>query len=125
MSHHVLCAEDDEIVRKMEHALLKARGFEVQLASDGQEAFEMAVQNPPVVIVTDLRMPILDGLDLIIRLRTDPDFPPIPIVLFTAYPRDDRRAREAAEFANVHYLSKSEVSELVPLLRQLAPPGPA
>ena len=125
MSHHVLCAEDDEIVRRMEQALLQARGFQVAVARDGQEALEMAVANPPLAIVTDLRMPILDGLDLIVRLRAEAGFPPIPIILFTAYPREDHRAREAAAFANVHYLSKSEVSQLVPLLQRLTPTASA
>jgi len=60
--------------------LLRLEGFTVELASDGQEALQKAVELLPDVIITDLSMPIMDGWETIRRLRADERTRRIPII---------------------------------------------
>ena len=79
----LLCDDEVHIVRAMEFKLKKA-GYEVETASDGEEAWE-AIQNcKPDLLITDCQMPRLNGLELIGRLRNDPRFADMPVFMLTA-----------------------------------------
>lgn len=64
--------------------LLEAEGFEVATASSALEALRQTIAEPPDLVVTDLMMPVMDGLALCRRLRADPRLSAIPIILWTA-----------------------------------------
>lgn len=64
--------------------LLEAEGFEVATASSALEALRQTIAEPPDLVVTDLMMPVMDGLALCRRLRADPRLSTIPIILWTA-----------------------------------------
>ncbi len=116
-SHRVLVVEDSADIREMLRLLLAANGFDVETAGDGGEALELCGKRLPDIIVTDLRMPNLDGLDLARAVReTEAD---LPIVMLTAYSLDDERARAFAELPGTKALSKSQLTLLAPTLREL------
>jgi CheY-like chemotaxis protein len=80
----ILIAEDHADSREALGALLEAFGFTVLLAVDGLEAVELARRDQPDLILMDVMMPALDGLEATRRLRTFPDTRHIPIITLTA-----------------------------------------
>ena len=80
----VLLVEDTDDLRHLFARVLKARGFEVRAAADGHEALACLAEFVPDVVVTDLMMPRLDGVELIRRLRAMPATADVPIVAMTA-----------------------------------------
>ena len=81
----VLVVDDDPDMRFMLKLLLERGGYQVNEAADGLAALHaMKVQKPDLVL-TDLRMPIMDGAELIQKLRSDEGMAGLPIILITAY----------------------------------------
>ncbi len=73
--------------------VLEKRGYEVETASDGEEAFEKAVASPPSLLITDVMMPHMDGWSLVKALRGRPEFSFVPVIFLTALGSDDDRIR--------------------------------
>jgi CheY-like chemotaxis protein len=85
MKGRILVADDDASVLKMTKLRLEHEGYEVVAAGDGEEVLRVVSANGPIdLILLDLRMPKLDGLQVCQRLKADPETSPIPIMLFTA-----------------------------------------
>jgi two-component system alkaline phosphatase synthesis response regulator PhoP len=80
----VLIVEDDRIVTTVVKYFLELEGFEVVLAKDGLIGLETAKRNPPQVIVTDLNMPGMDGMEMVKALRADESTRGIPILMLTS-----------------------------------------
>jgi DNA-binding response OmpR family regulator len=79
----LLCDDEIHIVRTAEIRLAQA-GFEVQIAHDGQEAWEAILEDQPDVLVTDLQMPRVDGFELIRRIRANAATKEMPVLMLTA-----------------------------------------
>ncbi len=95
----ILIAEDETIIRLDVRTLLEKAGHEVVAeARDGEEAVALAAEYVPDLIVMDVRMPHLDGIE---AARQISDRKPVPIVMLTAYAEEDlvTRASEAGAFA--------------------------
>jgi two-component system cell cycle response regulator DivK len=82
---NVLIVDDNEDSREILALILGMHGFKTVQARDGLEAVELARAHKPAVVVTDVFMPRLDGIDLTRRLRADADLAHIPVVAQTAY----------------------------------------
>ena len=83
MNYRVLLTDDElHILRAAEFKL--KRHFEVTCASDGQEAWELLQHYRPDVLITDLQMPRMSGIDLIERIRADARLADLPVILLTA-----------------------------------------
>ena len=80
----VLLAEDNMANVLTIGEYLESHGFEVAVAHDGQEAIEQAMVSNPNIILMDIQMPVLDGLEAIRRLRAKPEFASVPIIALTA-----------------------------------------
>lgn len=81
----VLIAEDDEDIALILTRLLKRAGYTVLHAPDGQRAFELAVANRPEVLLTDLGMPRMDGLELTRAIREHAELRNMPIVMLSGH----------------------------------------
>ena len=81
----VLIVDDNEDSREILALTLSMNGYEAIQARDGVDAIEQARLHKPVVIVTDIFMPRLDGIDLTRHLRADSELANIPVVAQTAY----------------------------------------
>jgi two-component system, OmpR family, alkaline phosphatase synthesis response regulator PhoP len=79
----LLCDDDIHILRAAEFKLKRA-GYEVRIASDGQEGWETMQTWKPDVLISDCQMPRLDGLGLIQRVRQDPATADLPVMMLTA-----------------------------------------
>jgi CheY-like chemotaxis protein len=83
----ILVAEDDSLFARTVHDYLTQEGFHVVLSRDGQQALETAAKTCFAALLTDLRMPRLDGAALVRRLREKR--PNLPVVVITGYPPED------------------------------------
>jgi two-component system response regulator AtoC len=99
----VLIAEDEQNLRWVLGAILGREGYEVIHAADGEEALELLGQQPVHTLVTDLRMPRLDGMELLRRVRQE--WPGLPVVMITAHGTVEN-AVEAVKLGAFDYIEK-------------------
>jgi two-component system cell cycle response regulator DivK len=93
----ILVVEDNELNLKLFCDLLRAHGYEAEPVRDGREAVDRARAFAPDLIVMDIQMPHISGLELIERLKADEGLRAIPIMAVTAYAAkgDEERIRDA------------------------------
>jgi adenylate cyclase len=89
----VLVVDDSKLNRELLEAYLVQFGADVTLAHDGREGLERALQSPPDVVLTDLQMPRMDGLELCRQLKADPATQFVPIVMLTAMEGEEEKMR--------------------------------
>ena len=92
----VLLVEDDDDARALYVYMLATAGYRVNAVSNGLEALAEIQVNRPDVIVTDILMPVLSGLDLIIAVRSDDELADLPVVAITSFGEDFRDQARAA-----------------------------
>jgi DNA-binding response OmpR family regulator len=80
----ILVADDEEDLRELVSYRLSRSGYEVVEAVDGQEAFELATERAPDLMVLDVMMPRLDGYELTRRVREQDSLRSVPVILLTA-----------------------------------------
>ena len=96
----ILLVEDDAEARALYVYMLALAGYKVSAVRNGLEAFAEIQVNRPDVIITDIVMPVLNGLDLIIAVRSDDDLADLPVVAITSFGenlREQARAVGATE----------------------------
>jgi CheY-like chemotaxis protein len=81
MSPSALVVDDSMVIRHTVCRFLEARGFEVDSATNGAEALERLAERHPTVVITDLEMPKMTGLELISALKARPETAAIPVVV--------------------------------------------
>lgn len=82
---YILLAEDDEDLRLLYSLFLQMKGFQVTSVPDGQAAYEEALQHRPDIILTDIAMPRLDGLELLRLVKGEKSLANLPVVVMTAF----------------------------------------
>jgi two-component system, cell cycle response regulator DivK len=116
-----MIVEDNELNLKLFCDLLRAHGFEVEPVRDGREAIERAEAFAPELIVMDIQMPHISGLELIEELKRREELARVPVLAVTAYAAkgDEERIREAGAEG---YVSKPiSVMRFVEAVRALLP----
>ncbi len=83
-ARRILVADDETHITQVVSLKLRNAGFDVLVAHDGEEALELAIQELPALIITDLQMPFLSGLEVARKLYEKPATRNIPIVVLTA-----------------------------------------
>ena len=113
-------ADDSITTRSLLRSVLEGGGYRVRTASDGDEALRIARSEPIDLVVSDVRMPRLDGIGLLQRLRSDQRTSTLPLVLFSGANNDEDKQRGLAAGASA-YLAKSdfERGQLVDVVTQL------
>jgi chemosensory pili system protein ChpA (sensor histidine kinase/response regulator) len=107
---HVLVVDDAVSVRKSLQQLVQDAGFEVSVARDGQDALDVMSRRAVNIVLTDLEMPTLDGLELTRRVRNSPRLADTPIVMITS--RSSDKHRSLAQKAGVDvFLTKPHSDE--------------
>ncbi len=79
----VLMVEDDKVVARVYSMALEEAGFEVEVAVDGQKALDRVVDWLPEILLLDLQLPKVDGIEVLRQLRAQPLFKTLPVVVFT------------------------------------------
>lgn len=100
----ILVVEDQDSIRRMIEALVQARGYQVTAVSSGAKAIDVALTDPPDIVLLDLNLPgQYDGFDVCQRLRADPATRGVPVVIISAMDDDESRARATAAGATAYY----------------------
>ncbi len=85
MAEKVLVVDDERQIRDLLGEFLEREGYEVFLASAGEEAIELAERKIPHAILLDVKMPGIDGIEVCKRLKAEPKTRFIPVIMITGY----------------------------------------
>ena len=93
----LLIVEDNEMNRDMLSRRLKRKGYEIEVAVDGQQGVEMATASMPDLVLMDMSLPVMDGWEATRRIKSDPATQGIPVIALTAHSMagDKEKAMEA------------------------------
>ncbi len=103
----ILIVEDDPLMSRMYQKIFTFEGYEVEMAGDGQEGFEKASMTHPTLILLDVMMPKMNGLETLDKLKLDPDLKSIPVIMLTNL-AGEKDAETALAKGAVKYIVKSE-----------------
>ena len=106
----VLIVEDEAPLRNVLHDRLTQEGYEVLIASNGEEGLDMAIAKKPNIMLLDLLMPVMNGTTMLQKLRDIPDFKDLPVVVLTNA-GEVENIRQTKTYNNaVAFLIKSNVT---------------
>lgn len=126
----VFIVEDDEFLSKMYNTKFQMEGFETEIAVNGEEALQKLPNLNPTIILLDIMMPKLDGIEVLRRLKQDARFKDIPVLVLTNLSAGEK-VEEATKLGAVGYLIKSSktpnevVQEVKEILKKLSSPASA
>ena len=119
MVHKILIVDDEpNIVISLEF-LMKKEGFEVAVASDGEEALAKVASFSPDLILLDVMMPKKSGFEVCEALRADPQHSGLQIVMLTAKGRDTEVAKGLALGADAYFTKPFSTKELVAKVKEM------
>lgn len=101
----VLVVEDSVITRDLERSILRAANYDVDVASDGAEGLSMLAQREYSLVITDVSMPRMDGIEMIRYMRADKRCGDIPVIVISSKETDEERLRGMEAGASA-YLGK-------------------
>lgn len=102
----IIIAEDDKFISEMYITKLSSEGFEVECAQDGQEAIEKIREIQPDIVLLDIFMPKLNGIEVLKKIRADKKIKDIPVIVLTNANEKDHISK-AKEMGANDYLIKS------------------
>lgn len=115
----ILLAEDNEANIRTMVSYLRAKGYTLRLAYDGQQAVDQAQADPPDLILMDIQMPTMDGLTAIGHIRRIPALEAVPIIALTALTMTDDEDRCLAAGANAYLAKPIRLKQLATLIHSL------
>jgi CheY-like chemotaxis protein len=126
VSKKILVVEDDRVSLKLVRDVLQANGYETEEATNGEEAVAKAAELRPDLIVMDIRLPGIDGLEATRRLKGEPSTAAIPIVAVTAQAMPEEQARIMAAGCQAYLPKPLRFTEFVSVVKGLlSSPGAA
>ena len=115
---HVLVVEDNEKNMKLFRDVLQATGYATLEATSGEEALELAAEHEPALVLMDVQLPGIDGVEALARLRADEKTASIPVLALTAQAMSGDRER-FLEAGFDGYLSKPvDIAELIQTVKE-------
>jgi two-component system chemotaxis response regulator CheY len=115
-----LVVEDSPTMRQLiVFALNRIRGLTVLEANDGVDALRKLTSQPLDIIVTDINMPIMDGLKLVRRVRSDEAMKDIPIIIITTEGAEEDRQRALALGANAYITKPIQAPQVIAKVKEL------
>jgi CheY-like chemotaxis protein len=103
----ILIVEDDEIIYKMYQKLLQNHGYDVKIATDGEEGLKIALEEHPDLVLLDIRMPKMDGMTMMHKLREDVWGKKASIIILTNLDATDERLAGVVSDQPSYYLIKA------------------
>lgn len=91
MKKRIITVDDSASVRQMVSFTLREAGYEVTEAENGLQALQKLKEAPADMVITDLNMPVMDGIDLIKNIRTDSSNKFVPIIMLTTESQETRK----------------------------------
>lgn len=121
MPKRIITVDDAATMRKMVSFTLKGAGHEVLEASDGQEAFNLLRQQSVDLVISDVNMPNMDGIELTRQLRTLPNYARTPIILLTTESDATKKTQGRAAGATGWMLKPFNQNQLLALVSKVLP----
>jgi CheY-like chemotaxis protein len=103
----ILVVEDDPLMSRMYQKIFMFEGYEVEMAADGEEGWEKAKTVKPTLILLDIMMPKMNGIQVLDKLKLDPDTKAIPVIMLTNL-AGTQDAENALAKGAVKYIIKSQ-----------------
>ncbi len=129
MPRTILVVEDDRLNMRLFHDLLTCEGYETLEAGDGEAALALTEGIRPDLVLLDVQLPGMSGLDLVHRLKGDPRLSTVPIIAVTALALRSHESLIRASGVDAYVTKPFSVSELMQIVRGHLPaeraPGPA
>jgi len=119
----VLVAEDDDITAKILMHRLEKEAFEVVRFDNGNDAYRGALQRTPALVILDVKMPGMDGFEVLERLRKTPSYATVPIMMLTGMGSEADVVRGFELGADDYLLKPFSPTELLARIRRLARRG--
>ena len=123
MPKRVILAEDEPNIVESLRFLLARAGFEVGVCESGQRALDTVLADPPDVLVLDVMLPELDGLEVLRQMRAHDRGQSVPVLMLTAKGQREDRERAIEAGANLFITKPFSNAELVAAVEELAAAG--
>lgn len=125
MSHRILIADDEPNIVVSLEFLMKREGFDVQVAADGEAALQAIAAQIPDLVLLDIMLPKKDGFEVCQRIRANPQWQAVKVVMLTAKGRDTEVSKGLALGADAYVTKPFSTKDLVAQVRQLLGLGAA
>ncbi len=119
MEKIILTVDDSASIRQMVTFTLKNEGYQVVEAVDGVDALSKLQQTPAHMVLTDLHMPNMNGIELIKEVRSNPDFKFIPIILLTTESQSDKKQEGKAAGATGWIVKPFKPEQLIGVVKKV------
>ena len=94
MSKLIYVFDDEESICEIMRLVLESRGYQVGTANDGQRGLQMVKEHKPNLIIVSIKMPKLNGYELISQMKMSPDLADIPVIVITSLTSESTRSDE-------------------------------
>jgi len=105
VAHRVLVVEDSAVIQRLINVCLRPAGCEVETRDDGPSGLDAALQDPPELLILDVGLPLMDGWEVLERIRSDPRTVDLKVLVLTAHAQEETRERADRGGANA-FLTK-------------------
>lgn len=117
----ILLVEDNEMNRDMLSRRLIRKGFDVEMAVDGQQGVEMATSSTPDIILMDMSLPVMDGWAATAQVKADPNTARIPVIALTAHAMAEDRQKALDAGCDDYDTKPIELKRLLSKIEALLP----
>ncbi|MEE8501579.1 MAG: response regulator [Kiloniellales bacterium] len=118
----VLVVEDNDINMRLFHDMLEARGYNVLQATDGTEGWRMAREHRPDLILMDIQLPGISGLEVTKRLKADETLKSIPVIAITAFATDGHEEKIRGGGCDAYIVKPISIPSFLQTVERLAKP---
>ena len=118
MKKPILLVDNNVDTLKILTLILQGEGYAIDTALDGEKALTKVSEQPPQLILLDLMLPKLNGIDVCRRLKQNDSTRDIPVIIMTAKSKDEARKGAASAGANSYLLKPFDPGELVEQVKQ-------
>lgn len=115
----LLVVDDDKTTRKLLTLYLKGKGYEIVTAENGLDAIEKLGMESFSVMITDMNMPYMDGIELTKNLRSDPNLNKLPIIMLTTEADNDERERAFSAGVNDYLVKPASAEQITDSIKRI------
>ena len=112
MATKILIADDEEDIKEIMQMFLESQGYEVETAFDGLSALDQVKSWNPDVILLDIMMPVMDGIQVCEKIKSDPDTKHIPVIMVSAASKRDKEGPAFEAGADEYVVKPFDPTEL-------------
>lgn len=115
----ILVVDDDKTTRKMVSLILKSKGYEVVTAENGMDGLQKLGLEQINLILTDMNMPYMDGIEFTKQVRTNPEIAHIPIVMLTTEADEEEKQRAFKAGVDDYLVKPATAEQIVESMRKI------